>query len=115
MSRVTHQDGKAFMLFSNHCLSKARVKPFLHFNDLVNILLAVCYLSGKAPVLKRMLGLTVQAVLERLQRTEECVSGRMMREAPVVRLRTKFTMMYDSLHTTSRSETGKVLLIQSLY
>lgn len=86
MSRVTSKNGKAFMLFSNHCWSEARVKTFLHFNELVNILKAVCYLSGKAPVLKSMLGLTAQAVLERLQRTEEYVSGRMMREAPVVRL-----------------------------
>lgn len=89
------------------------MKPFLHFNDLVNILWAVCYLSGKAPVLKSMLGLKAQAVLERLQRTKECVSGRMMREAPVVRLRAKLTMLCDSSHITARSETGKLLLIQS--
>lgn len=69
------------------------MKPFLRFNDLVNILRAMCYLSGKAPVMKSMLGLTAQAVRKRLQRTEECVSGRMMREAPVVRLCAKLYSM----------------------
>lgn len=112
---VTSQDGKAFMLFSNHCMSKAWVKPFLLFNDLVNILRALCYLPGKALLLKSMLGLTAQAVLKRLQRTKKCVSGGMMREAPVFRLHTKLTALCDSSHTKVRWKTGKPVWLRTAY
>lgn len=80
------------------------MKPFFHFNDLVNTLQPVCYLSGKAPVLKSMLGLTAQAVLERLQRMEECVSGRMMREAPVAPVYALNSQRCMTHYTTQRGQ-----------